>query len=61
MHGLNYSNKNAFWSPKKNKTQTNFFKKSKSNLNVNTNLNIKTNLIHLIILQIYIIIVHKNR
>ena len=43
MYGLNYNNKNAFWSPKKNKTQTNFFKKIKSNLNINTNLNISTN------------------
>ena len=44
MYGLNYNNdKNAFLSPQKNKTQTNFFKKSKSNLNINTNLNIDTN------------------
>ena len=42
MYGLNYDSKNALLSPQKNQTQTNFFKRSQSHLNIN-NLNIKTN------------------
>jgi len=42
MYGLNYVSKKALFSPQKNQTQTNFFKRSQSHLNIN-NLNIKTN------------------